>query len=807
MSKVYRKQSKFEIKISKSLQVFNFNFSEKFSITSNDVIYASAPQTFDPFMIDLMLTLTNGATLITVDPILRLQPNALLGALFSSENDIQCTVMQITPSLFLRWTAEDMNRIFSSSSPLRILAFGGEPFPSSDLTPCIQWLNSNESRHLYNLYGLTEISCWLSLHDVSAAEIKENKIIPIGEPLDEHTKFDFLPNGELVARTRVRKCFQDAVKDADVLDDSKEIAFQTSDLFMKSSNNAMCFKGRSNNIVKILGRKVDLNHLESLAKSACDKCEVVCVLNESNNFVIFFVQTANSNVGEIQKNISNKLNENEIDVIHKVHRINQFPLSLHGKISKKSLLRIYKSETEQTEEGHRQILAEIFNVVLNTKIESIDKERGTELNKRPRQEIDSSFIALGGTSLKALNVINHLQDKVNFIPPTLLSMLLNDKIPLREVIKQFKETVERIAMKSDESDAKDISQNIQMKLNWSLDMKKCVDAKPTLISSRIGWIVSIGSHSGLLLNISFDNGHLISSLSLPDRIESQVTDCGNDLASVGCYDGKIYCFNYLSGEFKWSTDTEGMIKCRPLFMNSTIIIGNYNSMRNIFAVNSDDGRIIWTQKIGQKSIYSNPLQMGPDDFIVCSLDGTVASLSSSTGEIQWTKKLETPIFATPMLIKKHEKQFLIVVTVDGKLTCFDESQNCVWNYIINGNIFCTPLYRINEHIIEFVVGSQNCFLYCLHFDIKDNIITDKWKFKTDSSIRSTSSEIVIESFERIVSFSSKGNVFINSWMDGALLNTFKINGEIFSTPKIHQNSIVVGSRNNFIYCLDMNEYK
>lgn len=62
------------------------------------------------------------------------------------------------------------------NTSLRILTFGGEPFPNLDsaVYPCL------ENIDVYNIYGITEVSCWASINLVV-----DRRDLSLGVPLSE----------------------------------------------------------------------------------------------------------------------------------------------------------------------------------------------------------------------------------------------------------------------------------------------------------------------------------------------------------------------------------------------------------------------------------------------------------------------------------------------------------------------------------------------------------------------------------------------------------------------------------------------
>ena len=51
---------------------------------------------------------------------------------------------------------------------------------------------------------------------------------------------------------------------------------------------------------------------------------------------------------------------------------------------------------------------------------------------------------------------------------------------------------------------------------------------------------------------------------------------------------------------------------------------------------------------------------------------------------------------------------------------------------------------------------------------------------------------------------SWGSVHILDW-EGGKVASMELGGEVFSSPLIVQDRVVVGSRDNFLYCLQINK--
>lgn len=57
-------------------------------------------------------------------------------------------------------------KVLNKDSSLRVLAFGGESCPT--LSILRQWRPPQSNSLIYNLYGITEVSCWASCHRIPA---------------------------------------------------------------------------------------------------------------------------------------------------------------------------------------------------------------------------------------------------------------------------------------------------------------------------------------------------------------------------------------------------------------------------------------------------------------------------------------------------------------------------------------------------------------------------------------------------------------------------------------------------------------
>lgn len=773
-------------------------------MTENDVIFVSSPPTFDPFMVDICLALHFGAALIMTTNSLRCDVGKLLDVLFPTDKNSEITIMQTTPSLFMRWSSTEItDRIFSSNAQLRILAFGGEAMPAT--SHLSKWINGKENSkiRIFNLYGLTEMSCWACVYEITKEDITSNGRIPIGTAIDADTFVHISADGELLLKSKIRKCFQPQISDDQVVDDDFEFTLHTGDLIeMDGSNTSrLYFTSRSNSIIKLYGKKINLSDIEIRAKTVSEVDDAVSVHNEKQNSIALFVKINDSTDDDIKRRIAKALQS--IGVHVKIYCVSNFPLTAHGKINKNELLNAVHSNGKQlrSREPVHFILQNIINESLGTKIAFPLTVNSTELQKKSKGEIDSSFIHLGGTSLKAIQIVNEFERKISHTISQVLPMLLDDRISIREILSHLID--EELSSENCGKVADEIIPKIEE--CWKIDMIKCIDATPTVCHLDGATIVSVGSHSKWLFNVLADDGQIVSRLELPDRIESQIVQY-NQYAIVGCYDGYLYCVDIRSGAIKWKFDSGAMIKCRALLMDSFVIFGNYNDAKNLWCLNTESGTCVWSWRIGTKSIYANPVKMSEKNCLVCSLDGTIALVNIYSIKILWTFTVNAPIFSTPTVLQNNPQHLqIILAAVDGTIYILSSDGIPSWSCKIDGNIFASIEYftnTIDETCINFVFGSQNHYLYCFKIDF-NGVCMEHWKYKTSASIRSAPQFIRRELNSFICIFSSDGKCHIINCETGQLFQQSQLDGEVFSTPAMHNQRLFIGSRNNYLYCIDL----
>lgn len=151
------------------------------------MVFLASPLTFDPSVVELFLALSSGAQLLIVPTVIKKMPNRLAQLLFKDHKttvlqarfnysetifwirqSLGCSIVlfpQVTPTLLCRFGHRILKEeVLSSGSSLRVLALGGEACPSPALLR--SWRHEDNKTHFYNIYGITEVSCWACCYKI-----------------------------------------------------------------------------------------------------------------------------------------------------------------------------------------------------------------------------------------------------------------------------------------------------------------------------------------------------------------------------------------------------------------------------------------------------------------------------------------------------------------------------------------------------------------------------------------------------------------------------------------------------------------
>ncbi|XP_050076877.1 beta-alanine-activating enzyme [Anopheles maculipalpis] len=806
------------------------SLSDQFELCERDVIFVCSPPTFDPFVVDILMGLRAGATLLLVDNSIRLSAKRLLSRLFPG-----VTVMQMTPSMFARWDSIDVSQIiFGPTTTLRILVLGGEKFPTLK-TPA-------DSRVLlYNIYGITEVSCWSMIQQVSHEYVLD---VPLGKPLDNSIKLQLrnldderlqtIKNtvgstvGQLYIGSCSRKCviLGEADEDYDILL-AKDVVYRpTGDVVEITPEGNYYYRGRSNRMIKRFGCRISLSVVETVLQShpSVIQC-ALCFISEQNRLLMFVKTDINdlSLQEMLWREMRAKLKPENLP--DELLLIDSFPLSAHGKVCTDGLRQIYEQLKLQSFQDDSISVVDFFRTELSAMGIAYDRAPAKE-GERKTRKLNTSFIDRGGSSFVALRLHTALEDKFKIQLPELITLLLNPSIPLEDAFKYVEKNVLSKTICSVEAEPRklEVPDENLLSIVCHYNLEKCIDSRATIMFCKdFGHILTVGSHSGIVLTISIETNAVVSRFLLPDRVECAVSfiTVENNLVHgvVGCYDGFLYCFNPLDGSLGWKYDAGAMIKCTPLVLSSTnlIIFGCYSTISNLHCIEwgKSSPTLRWKVQIGTKPILSQPLVLGGyngNSVLIATLDGTLASVNICTGSCVWSRALSSgsiPIFSTPTFLPEYNR--IACCLVDGTFVICDALAGAeISKHKLPGNVFSSfEALKYPEDRVHFIVGCYDRNVHCIEYLRRNGeSLSLKWRIEVQSQIyatpQSAKSHLIVCTTSGWVNLIDVRENCEETQTEQKIVAAIKMNGELFATPVVHDDLVFVGCRDNFLYCLRVN---
>ncbi|XP_036619637.1 beta-alanine-activating enzyme isoform X2 [Trichosurus vulpecula] len=406
------------------------------------------------------------------------------------------------------------------------------------------------------------------------------------------------------------------------------------------------------------------------------------------------------------------------------------------------------------------------------------RQTGTKLGKYPSTSSDlisseeSSFVQ-NVTSKNPSAVIEKMDDTEEISP---VSKILEDETFVRT------------------------SEKIKLCVRWKSSTGKCVDASPLiaiLLLSQSSATVYIGSHSHRIQAIDLCSGKVKWEQILGDRIESSacLSHCGNFII-VGCYNGLIYVLRNSNGKIHWMFATKDTVKSSATMDPSTglIYVGSHD--HHAYALDIYKETCVWKSHC-EGIVFSSPcLSLAPHHLYIATLKGVLLALNPVTGNRVWTHSCGKPLFSSPQC----SLQYVLVGCVDGNLYCFNHIGQLVWQVSTNGPIFSSPCIS-DSMKQEIFFGSHDCFIYC--YNMEGHF---QWKFEATASIYGTPFTFHNHNLSNemlLAAASTDGKLWILGAERGQLQTVHKLPGEVFSSPVVWQSMLVVGCRDDYVYCLDL----
>ncbi|XP_027238806.2 beta-alanine-activating enzyme [Penaeus vannamei] len=776
------------------------DFVKTFRIRIEDVIFCAAPLTFDPSVVDLFMAFKTGAKLVMVAPQVLKIPDLFLNIMIKEK----VTILQATPTLVSSIKASVKETILSKDLGLKVLALGGESFPK--LSVLKHWLGNNCKTRIFNIYGITEVSCWATIEEVNVDEClhylknkdlatnnqirnKENvdnvfsDMVPIGKPLSSTIikvlKSDYEEaaegeQGEIFVGGTERVCWVDdgsscalGVKG----NDSEQFLRQTGDKGVLKDGSIYCL-GRIDFIVKRNGQKVSLHEITR----ACETFSYIekCMTIHEGKKIIAFVCTPNENViseETVKKDLKSVLSYWKMP--DEIIIVNEIPFNDHGKVSKEKLL----------EERQARKTCNITNL---DSLEYLLKKYWTTVLGINTVQYKDNFVKCGGNSLSAVQLAEELEKHLTYEVPELLDVILNSNFenilellthyyhaenkktfyPRKRLRKADHKNESQFEQSSGVSD-RDIVLNTKSKIQEDRATK-------TYVVSRRGFYkygnfeVDLLSPRQAELSWKYDLGKCIDSSPI-------IVEYNNDKVYlfVGSHSHRFTCVDALTGREYWTITLDDRIESSPNVSKDGrfVYVGCYSG--DLYCISIDDGHISWKYKTGDVIKSSPEVDYSTGYVIFGSHDKNLYCLNKD-GKLVWKNEISTgSIFSSPCVCDN----IVCVATLDGAIAGVDINSGVkVWKDHVGKPVFSSPAKYSEGIVFGNVIG--NIFGYSFTG-------CRLWKYEVGSNIFSSPFVLKLQSGEEVIAIGCHNNnvYFLNS--RGEKMSVFCGKSPVYATPFLY----------------------
>ncbi|KAL4217924.1 hypothetical protein ACF0H5_022663 [Mactra antiquata] len=772
-----------------------------FSLTSDDLVLAATALTFDPSIVEIFMTLSSGARLLILPQVVKMIPDLLLQCIYERNN---VTVAQITPTLLSRFNASKLRvTILGDNSSLRVIALGGEAFPTCSYISSIKSC-SNETI-FYNLYGITEVSCWSTCYKVTQENIKCGRVIPLGDVLSDtnveirDSTGQLSENGFLYVGGCKRKCYIDD----EIFDGCKDdiVMRNTGDLVWRDDQGHIYYLGRNDSQIKRNGQRINLEEIKMvcLQHTSVHVCHVELI---DDNIIIFIYNkedvtmvTKDDILQYVKHNLPSYYIADDVIILQ------QLPITYHGKIDRDILQQIYRGRHTS---NNKQI--DILHYF---------KTKWMVMLGLHSLSSSSMFISDGGTSIQAVYLVNDIQHKYNVTLPGLVDLVLHGT--LSNIETYITNTMNDIKICDNNTIQHDDDGDDNSGDNG--DVGDCVYTCSFIDTENV-------KESSVRLDETklFKGGGVTDDSGDKDNVVNVVTavhDTGDDIDDIKQQENQDEMFDVSkSGKRKRSIndtdiDRDCQLECMEQFVSDYSLsrcnrhnvdihdIHIYNKSiqhDDIIQYKYDNSSIqIYIEEVWRyntcKCVDASPVvacnRQSECYIFIGSHSHKFSAINYYNGQCLWETMLPDRIESSACI--SYCGKYVIVGCYDGYLYTININYGTIyWRYNTSGTIKCSPV--VNTQTGHVFIGSHSHMVYCV------NIYEQKCIWHRNLECGSIfSSPVICQQSKQLYVATLGGKLFALNMETGDTIWIYKFNKPIFSTPNITDTHVYIGSTDGCLY--------
>lgn len=391
-----------------------FNDRFQFEFSENDVWIQSHSFCFDFSVWEMYGALLRGGRLV----IPRREEVRDVARYARIVKDEGVTVLNQTPAAFYGFIDQALQDDHDWGSHLRYIIFGGDRLEPAYLR---RWAERFPMVPLINMYGITETTVHVTFHPLTVEELAVGGKSLIGRPIPETKVYVCDPSmnlmpvgvpGEMyVGGTGVSRGYLNRPE----LTSERFIAnpfqpderlYKTGDLGRWTWSGGLEYLGRNDHQVQIRGFRVELGEIESrlLEHPATKECVVLALEGKQETLTLaaWIVFEEEVTVTTLREHLAEKLSEYMIPAWFTP--LEKLPLTSNGKLDRKALPDPRNGQLSGLELGTGYISP-------RTGLETVVAQVWEGVLGRPRVGIHDNYFALGGDSIRAIQVVSRLQQQ------------------------------------------------------------------------------------------------------------------------------------------------------------------------------------------------------------------------------------------------------------------------------------------------------------------------------------------------------------------------------------------------------------
>jgi mycobactin peptide synthetase MbtE len=390
----------------------------EFNLDSRCRVSQLSQHTFDASLRDIFVPLAaGGAALI---PPAGCRTNIPLLVEWLERQEV--TLVHCVPSVFRLITRELMFRKMNGDSQVQLpklqhLLLAGEQLFGKDIA---DWRSTGAAHvELVNLYGTSETTMAKTFHRICNAPGDPSQAVHVGRPIS-NTVIAIIHDGNLCKPGEIGEIYiitpfmtlgyyrnEELTRlvfvQNPLVKDRKEIVYRTGDYGIYLDDGSVEVIGRTDDQVKVNGIRVEPGEVKHavLRMQGITDAEIIAIRNtqDENELVCYYIAPRDMEE-DLREYLTGEINSSLLPVAF--IRMEEFPLTINGKINRKALPRIGKAVISDEAYVPSMTPTEL-------RLEGIWKE----ILSLDRIGTAAEFLRIGGASLKLIKMVSRIYHEFN----------------------------------------------------------------------------------------------------------------------------------------------------------------------------------------------------------------------------------------------------------------------------------------------------------------------------------------------------------------------------------------------------------